>query len=81
MDAVWTIREESHQVFVQIRHLLLQLRGLDVGVRHPHHHHTPAQVIGEVDALTHFSSDHREQQRSGEATATVSGTSLTKEQI
>ena len=66
-------------MFVQIRHLLLQLRGLDVGVRHPHHHHTPAQAIGEVDALTHFSSDHREQQRSREGTATVSSTTLTTE--
>lgn len=64
-------------MFVQIGHLFLQLWGFDVGVWHSHHHHTPAQVIREIDALAHLSSDYREQQRSCE-TAAVHGTPLMK---
>lgn len=61
--------KRSHQVFVQIGHLFLQLWGLDVGIRHPHHHHAPAEVVGEIDAFAHLSSDDREQQRSCESAA------------
>lgn len=101
---LWTAKaywnsQRSHQVFVQIGHLFLQLRGFDVGIRHSHHHHTPAatrarrkafhvhvtcnyqlstcwrkkkkthtpaQVVWEIDALAHLSSDNREQQSSRE---------------
>lgn len=64
-----TLGGGSHQVFVQIGHLFLQLRGLDVGIRHSHHHYAPAEVVGEIDAFAHLSSDDREQQRSRESAA------------
>lgn len=43
-----------------------------------HELHTPAQVIGEIDALAHLPSDHREQQRSCKPAA-VQSTPLTRD--
>lgn len=59
-------------MFVQVGHLFLQLWGFDVGVWHSHHHHTPAQVIGKIDALAHLSSNYREEQCPCDTTAVCS---------
>lgn len=56
-------------MFVQVGHLFLQLWGFDVRVWHSHHHHTPAQVIREIDALAHLSSNYREEQCSCDTAA------------
>lgn len=69
--------KRSHQVCVQIRHLFLQLWGLDVGIWHSHHHDAPAQVVREIDAFAHLPSNYREQQGSRES-ATVCSTPLMK---
>ncbi len=49
----------------------------DTTAPHAHELHAPAQVIREIYALAHFSSDYREQQRSREPAA-VQSTPLTK---
>mmetsp|Transcript_4924 Transcript_4924/g.16246 ORF Transcript_4924/g.16246 Transcript_4924/m.16246 type:complete len:288 (+) Transcript_4924:518-1381(+) len=43
-------------------HLLLQSQLMRVGVRESHHHHAPAQPVGEVDALGHFPADDGDKQ-------------------
>lgn len=82
INILWrSIGQLTHQVFVQVGHLFLQLWRFDVWVRHSHHHNTPAQVIWEVDALAHLSPDDGEQQCPGEAAA-IYGTPLTgKEEL
>lgn len=42
----------SHQVFVQVGHLFLQLWGFDVGIWHPHHHHTPVIIYTQKTAFS-----------------------------
>lgn len=62
----------SRKGLIQIGHLLLKLWRFNVGVWHPHHHHTPAQVIREVDPFTHLPSNHREKQGPCEVASCVS---------
>lgn len=44
-ELVTKTRRDTHKGLIQVRHLLLQLQGFDVGIGHAHHNHTPSEGL------------------------------------